>query len=89
MEKKDWIILALLIFIFGIVSSIMINSYNTNQIKMRATAYTNGTQVGAENALSYVFNTVKDCKTLPISYGNETATIVSYECVQKYLQQKE
>lgn len=94
MEEKEKIkvsvikiisMIAILILIVGIVGYITFKqgeNYNIKKNVEKEEIIKNTTELAYKQFVATLFNNLKMCQTLPITYDNETINIVAIECLK-------
>ena len=84
MEGKGvWVLVIVLALVaVGAVGYIIYNGYQAGKLNEMTAVYQQGVLDGQQSALSVLYSQAGNCNQVPLTFNNQTITLIAAECLQ-------
>ncbi|MCG8689463.1 MAG: hypothetical protein MI892_31610 [Desulfobacterales bacterium] len=83
MDRKNFLIVGLVVLLLGTFVWISVDNYRKGQVEMRQVAFEQGARYGYESAVVSVMEVASGCEVVPLRSGNFSMNVVAVECLQQ------
>jgi len=84
-NKTTIAIIILAVLLVAAVTYIGIDTYNKSKTTKENQIFNTGTQIGAQNTITFLFQRALTCELTPISVQNQTINLIPPECVTQQI----